>query len=222
MARNKNAWTDLEEEKLRAQWGWRPVKKIATSIGRSETAIFAKARKLRLRQQLPDGCYTMTDAVKISGYSDNQIRRAVRRLGIRLRRSYPTKPGRRGNRVLITKAQLKEVTKYLDPVLGLRVVGRSWGENGRPPCCIECGTTEEPHFAKRRCENCYRRGFEKRKRRNMAAVARRKGYEEGVRAAIGLAYKWSGERLSPEGKVIRGNTHAVFREFIQALHAEIQ
>lgn len=216
-------WTRKEDEVLRSNFGRMRTERIAEQLERTPSAVFNRAHKLGLRAQLPDGHMTLTQAVERSGYTGRQLRRAAKRAKIRLQRAMPVRPGRKAHTYSITEEQLMQICEVLDPVVGLRAKGElaKWGVN-KASACIECGTKDDPHYALDLCENCYRRGYEKRRRRRMAEKARREGYVEGLERATGLASKWLGEKLTPEGRTVRGFTRDVVKELVIQLEREIE
>ena len=45
----EDRWHRHEEARLRCMWGWRPVREIAEALGRSETAVTVRAKRIGLR-----------------------------------------------------------------------------------------------------------------------------------------------------------------------------
>jgi hypothetical protein len=159
-------WTTPEDDTLAHHWWQQSPSWIAREVTRrfayrrTTRAVVERARKLKLP---PPGqtTKTLSQLAETTGYSRSRLRTAMERLGIR-----PRRVGRKRGWYGVTRAQEQRIVAYLSDIpdgrrLRRAVVGQ-WGGIGnrghkKPAACIDCGTTERPHFCRGRCRHCDRR-----------------------------------------------------------------
>lgn len=170
-------WTDEELKTLRWSWGYASLKVLSHRLDRSPHSIRKKAADLGLG--LPsDRGMSLAEFSKYSGFSNWKIRQAAEKLGETLPTAYSADPGRgntgKANKYAIDvdlqdkllKVMLENELIFSDHKGAGKSTGGKWGVGRKPDACIECGTSERPHFAKGKCRSCYNRQFKKKRKKN--------------------------------------------------------
>jgi hypothetical protein len=157
------SWTTLEDDTVSHHWGNRTESWIAYEVTRrfkhrrTTRAVIERARKLGLPNP---GTLTKTlcELAATTGYSRSRLRTAMERLQI-----HPQKVGAKRGWYGITPQQERRIVAFLAEVpdgkrLRRAVVGQ-WGGIGnrgqrKPDACIDCRTTDRPHFCRGRCRRC--------------------------------------------------------------------
>lgn len=139
---------------------------FSRKTGRSLAAVNAKARRLYEGGGLTRGAYTLRSACRNTGYHSNQLKRAMRALRQKWKRTSP-----RGS-FLIHEEQLDELVAWL--------ITDYWVGYHRLYGCVWCGTADRPHCGRGLCLKCYhrytqriRRGGFPRSSSGLLEVARR-------------------------------------------------
>jgi len=169
------AWTASERKRVLLWWCEVDIGYIAKQLHRSPKAVEHVARQMGLRTtRYTETLQRFSDR---TGYTDKQVLKAVRALGMNLRRqarvSVPakglaqkrhTKGGSAAARA-ITEEQGERIVQWLREQTahcwrlqsGGKVRDGVWGVGRKPKACIVCDTTDHPHEAKGKCQRCYDR-----------------------------------------------------------------
>lgn len=111
--------------------------------GRSAKAIYNKARRLYGEGGLTRGTYTITQIMRLTGYSKTQIRRAMRALDQKWKRLSPK------GAYLIHEDQYDDIVQWL--------ATDYWCARHRLYNCLWCHKTRYDHKGKGLCRRCYSR-----------------------------------------------------------------
>lgn len=90
--RQKRRWTEHADARLAFDWGVIPLREIAKRLGRTEAALYERARQLRLGLGCPQGHAYLTHIAVECGYSTRAMRYILRWAGVQLKRGM-TRPG---------------------------------------------------------------------------------------------------------------------------------
>lgn len=174
MSKRKCRWSEADIKRL--NWGWREErpKKIATALGRSECAVIMKAKELGLGPANGGNESVNAFSARI-GYTVPKVRKAIKLLGIQLRRGMASEAGKHSIRTFVVEEDDHEriIEKLLaNDILyanlsdtALRTPIGMWGVGKKPPACILCGRTDRRHASKGRCYVCYNNALRKEKRK---------------------------------------------------------
>jgi len=112
---------------------------------RSKDAVYAKAARVYGGGGLSRGAYSLRRAAETTGYSATQLRRAMKALAQKWKRTSSD------GSFLIYDEQLNELTDWL----------RSdyWSKAHRLYSCLWCGTADRRHYSIGLCNTCYHRYY---------------------------------------------------------------
>lgn len=160
-------WTELETDKLIFWWGTFSLTVIAKRLGRTRYAVSEKARTMKLGP-FSQETVSMREFVRLSGYDDSRVFASAEALGIKLKRIEVGKPGApRPKRAWgITPEQQEKLLAHFAEHPGIfypnkpgsgKTTQGVWGIGRKPPACLRCQKTDDPHYSKGLCEKCYQR-----------------------------------------------------------------
>lgn len=110
-------WTPAEDAILAWEWGEQSPKVTATRIGRSVVACRQRLYELQGSGALTRGRFTVTAVSIRTGYTWHQIRRAMKRLGLRpVRTSRDQRPT-----YLLTEEHIEKIVCYLGEETATRI-----------------------------------------------------------------------------------------------------
>jgi hypothetical protein len=92
--RRHRPWTYRDDDHLRISWGPHPIRAIAKTLGRTEQAVYQRAKELGLGLGVPQGFETLTHAAERTGFATSQLRVILRAGGVRITRGL-TRPSHR-------------------------------------------------------------------------------------------------------------------------------
>lgn len=166
--RRMKHWTDEDDHILRAMWSAYTVETIAKRLGRTPKGVICHAQALDLGAP-SRGSWTMQALVAHLGYCDRAIKNAARRAGVALdRRAFTTTllanghHARRATRFALDDDEVELIISELQAAPHSRVFASlvgEWGTGRKPAACLDCGTSERPHFARGLCRRCYSRAL---------------------------------------------------------------
>ena len=137
-----NEWTKKEKNILLRGVGSYGIKWFLKRLpNRTEKAIYEKARDLYGLGGLTKGAYSLNELIRKTGYSRSQLRRAMKALGQKWK-----KTSLRGS-YLINDDQLNELIDWL----GVDY----WSKSLRLYKCVWCYRDDRKHRARGLCVNCY-------------------------------------------------------------------
>lgn len=137
-------WTPKQAKALFDQVGvagWSVIQK--KTGGRSKAAVLSRMRREFGGGGITRGTYQLAEAIRETGYSATQFRRAADALNQRWLRT------KKRGAYLITGEQLEDMVEWLSHDY--------WSKKLRLYCCIQCGTTERPHHTFGLCLPCHRK-----------------------------------------------------------------
>ncbi len=175
--RHREPWTTDEDLSLEFQWGEKRLERIARNLSRTPSAVLNRARQMGLGSHR-QGTKTLKGMAERSGYAVSTLKLAAERAGVILRRN--VQPDPRWARPTSNswyaisydqeEAILAAIREVFDGDRARYHPSRKgeWGGRARgldkPPACLECGTSERPHYSKGLCARCYDRARRARKR----------------------------------------------------------
>lgn len=107
---------------------------------------------------------TLLGIARESGYAVSRLKTAAKWLKLTLYK--PSGAGEQPHVHRVTQAQKEQLLAFLrEKPDGVRLLAPSgkmtpagvWGIGVKPPCCLDCKTTDRPHRAGGRCMRCYQK-----------------------------------------------------------------
>lgn len=112
--RRLNPWTAKDDDMLRILWGPHTIPQISRKTGRTEQAIYARARIIGLGLGCPQGYEYLTAASKRSGFAEAQLRRILRWAGVNIYRTMSRPGGATSTRHLSHMVEPHEVDEAVE------------------------------------------------------------------------------------------------------------
>ena len=167
-SRGGRKWTQREVNRLIMMWGNHSTTKIGDTLGRTQQAVYDKAKHVGLGGNPNKGRMSVYRLQKEYGYTYNRVIHACEHLGVRLVRGHIgsrfSRPMSRRPRRYIPESRLEEVLEYLKTVPDgkhlfstknpKRTHPLAWGTGTKPPACVDCGRSDVPYRESGRCKKC--------------------------------------------------------------------
>ena len=158
--KKKSKWSKYEDNFLIRNWHKYEPEKIARTLKRGAPACIARMRHLTGSSSpiaASEG-YTQASLARLTGYTHRKIRQAVESLGLNPRQPEEgANPGDLGWDNRQWRISQEDAAKIMNWVTeeDSRIFDKLnlWGVTSNK--CISCGTTEEKHYSKDMCSNCY-------------------------------------------------------------------
>lgn len=169
-------------------WGTLTVTTIAKKLGRTPKGVVERAKRTGLGVA-SRGTWTMMALVAHLGYCDRAIKTAAKRAGVNLSwQRAPTTtlrpdgthaPG--ASKFALDDDDVEAIVAELQAAPHNRVMASlsgEWATGRKPVACLDCGTSERPHFARGLCRRCYSRALARRDHERHPVVRKREAKRE--------------------------------------------
>lgn len=159
-------WSPGEEKYLSFFWGVRSMSRICSELGRTPYSVLHKVRLMSLGSPAR-GTWSIRSVEKFSGFSQDKICNAIKKLGMIVAKPYAGNTAVRGKKTMarkgLTDEQVDELVQYMlkhsyvysDEAGRKRTTKGTWGVGCKPESCVLCHKTDNPHYGKGKCRRCY-------------------------------------------------------------------
>lgn len=161
-SRHRRRWSQRDVDLLIWLWGTNDIRRVAQQLGRSEIAIYGKARALGLCARF-EGYVSLKQLMERSGFWKRAVLTAMRRVGVELhvkKRVSPHEPHESADsvRYAFTLEEAELVLAELKKHAGKNRIVMSfkgeWGTGKKPAACLGCGRSDRPHRMHGLCTAC--------------------------------------------------------------------